>query len=409
VELCLIREAVLSQNGWYADLSTVVFATVFGWDFRAMNNSVNRRLWRVLLCLLLACPAAAEAFQGAPAAADPRVGKRVLVIRHGAPLRTPDATVSSAWLGEVFTVSLVNGEWLWIQEKGGWLWEQETVLYDGAIEELTARVTESPTAENYHLRGVALLAHKQYRKAIIDFNESLRKAPKNSGALNNRGKAHYLLGGHPAAIADFTQALAIEPTNVLYLNNRALAYIETAQFSLALADLQSALKLVPDFAEALNNRGIVHQRLQKTNEAVADFTAALKLNPKYVDALGNRAFAYRRSGQYENALADLEQAVRISPLTYEATNDLAWLLSTCPDQRYRQPERALQLAKAACEMTQYQQWNTLDTLAAALAESGQFAEASKWAATAAEKAPEKERARLQGHLEQIVAGKQIRE
>ncbi len=374
-----------------------------------MCNSLTHGFRQLLLLQLMLWPAVAGAIQEAPAAADPRVGRRVLVIRHGAPLRTPEATVSSAWLGEVFTVSLVNGEWLWIQEKGGWLWEQETVLYDSAIEELTKRVTTSPTAESYHLRGVALLAHKQYRKAITDFNESLRKSPKNAGALNNRGKAQYLLGGYPAAIADFTQALAIEPTNVLYLNNRALAYIETTQLSLALADLQSALKLVPDFAEALNNRGIVHQRLQKTDDAVADFTAALKLNPKYVDALGNRAFAYRRSGAYQKAVADLEQAVKLSPLTYEATNDLAWLLATCPDERFRQPERALQLAKAACEMTEYQQWNTLDTLAAALAESGQFAEASKWAATAAEKAPEKERVRLQGHLEQIVAGKQIRE
>jgi len=400
---------VLSQNFGCEGEAVKLVKAVLGLESSAMRNMANHGFRQVLLLQLLLWPAVAGAFQGAPAAADPRVGKRVLVIRHGAPLRTPDATVSSAWLGEIFTVSLVNGEWLWIQEKGGWLWEQETVLYDGAIEELAKRVTTSPTAENYHLRGVALLAHKEYRKAIADFNESLRKSPKNAGALNNRGKAHYLLGGYPAAIADFTQALAIEPTNVLYLNNRALAYIETAQFSLALSDLQSALKLVPDFAEALNNRGIVHQRLQKTDAAVADFTAALKLNPKYVDALGNRAFAYRRSGAYQNAVADLEQAVKISPLTYEATNDLAWLLATCPDERYRQPERALQLAKAACEMTQYQQWNTLDTLAAALAESGQFAEASKWAATAVEKAPEKERVRLQGHLEQIVAGKQIRE
>ena len=378
-------------------------------DFSAMNSSLIGGVRRVMLMILVLWPVSADLLQAQTAPADPRVGRKVLVIRHGAPLRTPDATVSSAWLGEIFTVSLVNGEWLWIQEKGGWLWEKETVLYDGAVAELTQRVTTAPTAENHHLRGVALLAHKQYRKAITDFNESLRKSPKNAGALNNRGKANYLLGSHPAAIADFTQALSLEPTNVLYLNNRALAYIETSQFSLALADLQSALKLVPDFAEALNNRGIVHQRLQKSDEAVADFTAALKLNPKYVDALGNRAYVWRRSKSYEKALADLEQAVQISPQTYEATNDLAWLLGTCPDERYRQPERALQLAKAACEMTQYQQWNTLDTLAAALAENDQFAEASKWAATAAEKAPEKERARVQGHLEQIVAGKPVRE
>ncbi|MEN9554436.1 MAG: hypothetical protein RLZZ232_722 [Planctomycetota bacterium] len=377
--------------------------------FAGMDATVKQFLSVLMFCGLLCLGNSAVGQEPKGAARDPRVGTRILIVRHGAPIRTPDATVWTSYLGEVFTVALTNGEWLWISEKGGWLWEKETVPFDSAIQELSGRLTRVATSENYHLRGVAYLAHQQYEKAIADFSESLRKAPKNSGALNNRGKAYYLQANYAAAINDFTQALALESGSVLYLNNRALAYIETEQYKAALNDLNAALKIVPEFAEALNNRGIVHQKLNLVDQAIADFTAALKVDAKYVDALGNRAFAYRRKQQYANAISDLEQAIRISPLTYEATNDLAWLLATCPDDTIRQPARALELAKAACGMTEYRQWNTLDTLAAALADQGQFDEAGKWISTAIETAPEGEKARLMGHRELIAAGKPVRE
>jgi tetratricopeptide (TPR) repeat protein len=340
---------------------------------------------------------------------DPRIGKKVIVIRAGAELRTPESTVWRAYLGEVYTVSLTNGEWLWINEKGGWLWEKDTVKFDTAIEELSRRVTSTATPENYHLRGVAFLAHEQYDKAIADFTESLRRNPRNAGALNNRGQASYLKEDYKAAIQDFTAAITIDPKNFLAINNRALAYIETEEYKLALSDLQAAIKLVPEYPEALNNRGIVYQKLNRLDESVADFTAALKIDPKYVDALGNRAHTYRLKKEYKKAITDLERAMKISPQTYEAVNDLAWLLATTNEDSVRSPQRALELAKRACEITHYQQWNTLDTLAAAQAENGQFADAQQWLATALLHAPEKEKARLQKHMELVQASKPIRQ
>lgn len=332
-----------------------------------------------------------------------------MVAKHGAQLKTPEAAVWTAWLGEVYTVSLTNGEWLWIAEKGGWLWEKETILFDTAIRDLTDRVSKSRTAENLNLRGVAYLAHDQYQAAEADFTASLQMLPKNAGALNNRGKARHLMGSHKLAIADFSEALRLEPGNVLFLNNRALAAIELADYSRALTDLQDALLKNPNFVEALNNRGIVRQKMQRYDDAIADFTAALKVNPQYVDALGNRAYSWRQKADYAKAIADLEEAIRLSPKTFEATNDLAWILATCPKESFRNPARAIELAKSACAMTEYRQWNTLDTLAAALASAGQYEEAGKWSATAVEACPPGEKERLRRHLALIVARKPVTE
>lgn len=332
-----------------------------------------------------------------------------MVAKHGAQLKTPQAAVWTAWLGEVYTVSLTNGEWLWIAEKGGWLWEKETIFFDTAIQDLTARLQRNRTAENLNLRGVAYLAHEQYEAAVEDFTASLKIFSKNAGALNNRGKARYLMGAHKLAIADFSEALRLEPDNVLFLNNRALAWMELSNYPNALTDLQNALLKNPAFAEALNNRGIVRQKMQRYDDAIADFTAALKINPQYVDALGNRAYSWRQKADYPKSIADLEEAIRISPQTFEATNDLAWILATCPEESFRNPQRAIELAKSACAMTEYKQWNTLDTLAAALAAAGQYEEAGKWSASAVDMGPPEEKERLRKHLAQIVARKPVSE
>lgn len=342
-------------------------------------------------------------------ATDPRVGKQVIITQEKAKLRTPDATVWESYIGEVFSVSLTSGEWLWIAEKGGWLWEREAIPFDSAIETFTQRINQQKTAENYHLRGVAYLAHEQYEKAVADFDESLRKQPKNAGAMNNRGQVSYLKGDYDAAIQDFTRAIAIEARNPLVLNNRALAYIALDDKANALQDLQAALKLVPLYPEALNNRGVVHQELKLLDEAVADFTEALKINPQYVDAFENRAFAYVEKNEYPKAIADLESAMQFSPNSYEAVNDLAWLLATAPEDSVRNKERALTLAKQACAITEYKQWNALDTLAAALAENGEFVEAKEWLGTAISLAPEDEKKRLQGHMDLVIAEKAVRD
>jgi tetratricopeptide (TPR) repeat protein len=367
------------------------------------------RVLRIWICGALL--ASSSGFAQSPPAVqnDPRVGKKILIIRAGAEMRTPKATVWKSYLGEVFTITLTNGEWLWIDEKGGWLWEKEALLLDTAIDEMNRRVAIAATPENMHLRGIACLAHHQYDKAIADFTSCLQKTPRNAGALNNRGQAQYLKGEYPAAIQDFSAAITVDPKNFLAINNRALAYIELEQYPQALSDLQSALQLVPEYPEALNNRGIVHQKLGKVDEAIADFSAALKIDQKYVDALGNRAFSYQQKKEFKKSVADLELAIKISPATFEAINDLSWQLSTCSDDSIRNGPKALDLAKQACGIAGYDQWNLLDTLAAAHAECGQFPEAQQWLSAAIATAPEKEKPRLQKHLDLVTAQMPIRE
>ena len=77
-------------------------------------------------------------------------------------------------------------------------------------------------------------------------------------------------------------------------------------------------------------------------------------------------------GDYRQALAGYEEAARGDPVEAGPLNDLAWFLSTCPDATFRNGERAVELATRACELTERKAPHVLDTLAAALAETGDF-------------------------------------
>ena len=70
-------------------------------------------------------------------------------------------------------------------------------------------------------------------------------------------------------------------------------------------------------------------------------------------------------------------------------NNFAWVLATSPDDKLRDGKRAVQLATKACEVTKHKKAHILSTLAAAYAETGDFATALKWSQKAVELGVEK--------------------
>ncbi|MCX6922309.1 MAG: fused MFS/spermidine synthase, partial [Verrucomicrobia bacterium] len=91
-------------------------------------------------------------------------------------------------------------------------------------------------------------------------------------------------------------------------------------------------------------------------------------------------------GEFTAALARYRHALEIDPNLVEALNNLAWLLSTCPEQAVRNGAEAVRHAELACELTQYRSTMLVGTLAAAYAEAGQFSEAVATAQKACETA-----------------------
>ena len=71
---------------------------------------------------------------------------------------------------------------------------------------------------------------------------------------------------------------------------------------------------------------------------------------------GNRWFLYELSqtlwdkGDFGEAIAGYEEIVKDNPKHDGAFNNLAWWLATCPEVKFRNPARAVELARKAVEL-----------------------------------------------------------
>ena len=77
-----------------------------------------------------------------------------------------------------------------------------------------------------------------------------------------------------------------------------------------------------------------------------------------------------------------DRAIALQPDWPDALNDLAWLLATTQRVELRNAARAVVLAEHACQVTGRRRPDMLDTLAAAYAGTGRFAEAVRTAESA---------------------------
>ena len=87
------------------------------------------------------------------------------------------------------------------------------------------------------------------------------------------------------------------------------------------------------------------------------------------------AKALAQKGKINDAVEHLEEAVRLDSSWTVPMNNLAWLTAVRKDAAFYNPNKAVQLAQRACELTGYKDAEILDTLAAAYAAEYRFPEA----------------------------------
>jgi tetratricopeptide (TPR) repeat protein len=156
--------------------------------------------------------------------------------------------------------------------------------------------------------------------------------------------------------------------------NRGLAHSKAGRFDDAIREYSDAIRSDANFFEAYNNRGNAYNNTGRHELALADFDAVIRLKP-HPYGYNGRGEAYRYLGQYDRALEDYAQALRLDPAYATALNNQAWVFATARDARHRDGRRAVEVALKACELSKWARASHIDTLAAAQAAVGNFAEA----------------------------------
>lgn len=165
---------------------------------------------------------------------------------------------------------------------------------------------------------------------------------------------------------------------------------EKAEAAARNGDYKTAIQLFTELAKTSKHPGVFVNRancysyIGELEAALADYQKALDLiktrspnanDPVLAMVYYNRGYAYNRAKKYNLAVPDYEKTIEINPDYPDVKNSLAWLLSTCPDARTRNPKRAIELANEALRSAP-EDPRVLDTVAACYAAAGDFARAT---------------------------------
>ncbi len=139
----------------------------------------------------------------------------------------------------------------------------------------------------YHERGEVYRRHKEYRRALTDYDCAIQRRPGYAGMYVDRARIYYELGEYQQCLKDYEQrlviqdcnaALALDPGYVWAYCYRSLAYNRLGEYELALHDGTHAIELDNILAYAYACRGQAYLRLSDLQQALADFIKAWELD-----------------------------------------------------------------------------------------------------------------------------------
>ncbi len=166
-----------------------------------------------------------------------------------------------------------------------------------------------------------------------------------------------------------------QPLNARARNNYASDLLKSGQAKAAAEHLRVAVTESPNSAEAHANLGVALATQGQYPEALVHFERALQINPFYTSVFENIAEAYGTQNQLAAAAKYFQKALDQKPDDVALLNKAAWILATAVDPAARDGARAIVLAQHAVDLTERHDASSLDSLAAAFAESGRFDDA----------------------------------
>ena len=174
----------------------------------------------------------------------------------------------------------------------------------------------------------------------------------------------------------WSDTIAKRPHNARARNNYATSLLMNGRYADAEQHLRVAVEERPDFAEAEGNLGVALASLGRLEEGATHLRRAIALRPDDAGAHRNLGENYMLQHRPGDAVAELSKALEYRPDNVDVLNRAAWILATTTDGQTRDGARARAFAERAVALTGRRQADSLDNLAVALAEIGQFDQAT---------------------------------
>jgi tetratricopeptide (TPR) repeat protein len=210
----------------------------------------------------------------------------------------------------------------------------------------------------------------------IKLRAAIEAAPASAPGFNSLGVLLLQTGRVEEAVAQFEKAVELKPDFAAARANLGGALAKLGRPDEALVQLRKALESDTGYAPAHYNLGLVLSRRGDADGAVREWRSALAFDPKYAEAHASLGDALAAQGHTAEALEHWSDSLQLQPNDASTLRRAAWALATASDAALRNGAEALALAVRAVGLSGGKDARTLDTLAAAYAEKGQFADAA---------------------------------
>jgi len=241
-------------------------------------------------------------------------------------------------------------------------------------------------AAAHHGLGSVLFRQEKTDQAIDRFRKALEYDPTLIVGYHNLAIAISEHGNQDGAAECYRRAIEADPQNLKSHHLLASLLKKQGKSTEALDQYRQMVEMNPGSAEARARLGSIFASRSRWTEAAEQFRQVVRIDPDGVKARHNLAIFLSRVGKTAEAIEQYRQVLARKPDFELSRVALAEILATDHDPALRNGAEAVGLVKPLCDRPGRKAPGTLNVLAAAYAEAGQFdkavstaKEAIRWA------------------------------
>jgi tetratricopeptide (TPR) repeat protein len=283
---------------------------------------------------------------------------------------SPDASIAHYPLAQAYrALGESENARLHLEKRG----EREAYPIDPLMEEIR---TNFGSPGVFTDRGGSAYSKGEFERSVAAFRRAVEMAPAEAMAHANLGSALMSSGDLDSARSSFERALELDDVDVSVLYSLGAVATVDGQPDVAIEYYRRAISLDSKYVPAHLELAHQYAAQRRFEDAVKHYRAAVALEPRRAVAQWGLFVVFIREEDWALALEQLELSISALPDQPAFTHALARLLASAPDSSLRDGRRALQivddLIRSGMSST-----DLGETLAMALAEEGDFAQAAR--------------------------------